>query len=66
MAVSLRDVLILATCVLVHLAYRNRRRSLLPLPPSPLPRWPLIGNALSMPTQHAHIFFKDLGERCGK
>ncbi|KXN84167.1 O-methylsterigmatocystin oxidoreductase [Leucoagaricus sp. SymC.cos] len=62
--VQLRDLLVLAICTIVHLAYRYRRKRLLPLPPG-IPGWPLLGNALDMPLQYVHVFYKDLGKRLG-
>ncbi|KAJ3567440.1 hypothetical protein NP233_g6373 [Leucocoprinus birnbaumii] len=48
----------------LHLVFRRQRRKLLPFPPGP-PRWPIFGNALSMPLEYIHVFFKDLGKRLG-
>lgn len=66
MALSrLYDIIFICACLLVHFVYRYRRRTLLPLPPG-LPRWPILGNALSIPTKYGHRFYKALGEKLGK
>ncbi|KXN84166.1 O-methylsterigmatocystin oxidoreductase [Leucoagaricus sp. SymC.cos] len=62
--VQLQDLLVLGICAIAHLAYRHRRKKLLPLPPG-IPGWPLLGNALDMPLQYVHVFYKDLGKRLG-
>ncbi|KAF5346780.1 hypothetical protein D9756_010416 [Leucocoprinus leucothites] len=64
MILSLRDSLVLAGCILVHLAYRYKRKSIYPLPPG-LPGWPIIGNALEIPQQQLHKYFMELGGRIG-
>ncbi|KAF9443824.1 cytochrome P450 [Macrolepiota fuliginosa MF-IS2] len=61
---SLRDISFLCLCVLIHYTYRHRRRPVLPHPPGP-PRWPIIGNALSIPLAYMHIFYKNLGDKLG-
>ncbi|KAF9449666.1 cytochrome P450 [Macrolepiota fuliginosa MF-IS2] len=60
----LRDILFLCLCVLVHFIYRYRRKPLLPYPPG-LPRWPIVGNAFSVPLTYMHIFYKNLGNQLG-
>ncbi|KAF5348525.1 hypothetical protein D9756_009681 [Leucocoprinus leucothites] len=60
--ISIRDVLILALCFVVHLSYRKQRRRLLPLPPGPF-RWPIVGNAFIFPLTYVHRFYKDLTDR---
>ncbi|XP_006459514.1 hypothetical protein AGABI2DRAFT_201852 [Agaricus bisporus var. bisporus H97] len=59
-----RDFLFLCLCGLFYRIFRNRRKRLLPLPPG-LPRWPILGNALSMPLTYAHIYYKRLGDKLG-
>ncbi|KAF9444004.1 cytochrome P450 [Macrolepiota fuliginosa MF-IS2] len=61
---SLRDILLLCFCVLIHFIYRNRRRAVIPYPPG-LRRWPIIGSALSMPLTYVHVFYKNLGDKLG-
>ncbi|KAF9447962.1 cytochrome P450 [Macrolepiota fuliginosa MF-IS2] len=61
---SPRDILFLCFCILIHYVYRYRRRPALPYPPG-LPRWPVIGNALSIPLTYMHVFYKNLGDRLG-
>jgi hypothetical protein len=58
------DITFLCFCVLVHHVYRSHRRNILPTPPG-LPKWPILGNALSMPRKYAHVFYADLGKRIG-
>lgn len=60
-----RDVVVLCICAVVHVAYKHRQRPLLPLPPG-LPRWPIIGNAFSIPLTYAHIFYNNLGRKLGE
>ncbi|KAF9449667.1 cytochrome P450 [Macrolepiota fuliginosa MF-IS2] len=60
----LRDIPVLCFCILAHFIYRYRRKPILPYPPG-LPRWPIIGNALSIPLTYMHIFYKNLGDRLG-
>ncbi|EKM78860.1 hypothetical protein AGABI1DRAFT_129140 [Agaricus bisporus var. burnettii JB137-S8] len=59
-----RDILFVCLCGLIYRIFRNRRKRLLPLPPGLL-RWPILGNALSMPLTYAHIYYKRLGKRLG-
>ncbi|KAF9451150.1 cytochrome P450 [Macrolepiota fuliginosa MF-IS2] len=61
---SLRDIIFLSFCGLLHIIYRNQRRSHLSLPPS-LPRWPLIGNAFQIPLTYAHIYYQELERKLG-
>ncbi|KAF9445054.1 cytochrome P450 [Macrolepiota fuliginosa MF-IS2] len=61
---SLRDILFVCICTLIHYTYRHRRRPILPYPPG-LPRWPIVGNAFSFPLTYMHVFFKKLGDRLG-
>ncbi|XP_006459505.1 hypothetical protein AGABI2DRAFT_116472 [Agaricus bisporus var. bisporus H97] len=58
------DVLIVCLCTSIYRTFRNRRKSLLPLPPG-LPKWPILGNALSMPLTYAHVYYKRLGDKLG-
>ncbi|KAF9443424.1 cytochrome P450 [Macrolepiota fuliginosa MF-IS2] len=60
----LRDILCLCFCILIHYIYRYRWKPTLPYPPG-LPRWPIIGNALSIPLKYMHVFYKNLGDRLG-
>jgi hypothetical protein len=62
---TLRDVLFLCLCAMVHVGFRYRKRRLLPLPPGPH-RWPIVGNAFMMPLTHIHVFYKQLGMRFGE
>ncbi|KAJ3562503.1 hypothetical protein NP233_g9530 [Leucocoprinus birnbaumii] len=62
--VRTRDLVVLLTCFLVHLAFRNKRKRLLRLPPGPV-RWPIIGNALMVPATYVHKFYKKLSEDLG-
>ncbi|XP_006459503.1 hypothetical protein AGABI2DRAFT_116470 [Agaricus bisporus var. bisporus H97] len=59
-----KDVLFVSLCSLIYRIFRDRRRRLLPLPPG-LPRWPILGNALSMPLTYAHVYYKRLGNKLG-
>nr|CAC85300.1 cytochrome P450 [Agaricus bisporus] len=59
-----RDILFISLCGLIYRIFRNRRNRLLPLPPGLL-RWPILGNALSMPLTYAHIYYKHLGNKLG-
>ncbi|KAF9451148.1 cytochrome P450 [Macrolepiota fuliginosa MF-IS2] len=61
---SLRDIIFLCFCGLLHIIYRNQRRSRLPLPPS-LPRWPLVGNAFQIPLTYVHVFYQELERKLG-
>ncbi|KAF9443425.1 cytochrome P450 [Macrolepiota fuliginosa MF-IS2] len=61
---SLRDILCLFFCIFIHYIYRYRRKPTFPYPPGPR-RWPIIGNALSIPLTYMHVFYKDLGDRLG-
>ncbi|KAF5348527.1 hypothetical protein D9756_009683 [Leucocoprinus leucothites] len=63
-AITIRDVLILSLCIVVHLSYRKQRRNLLPLPPGPF-RWPIVGNAFIIPLTYVHRFYKKLGDGLG-
>ena len=60
-----KDVLFVSLCSLIYRIFRDRRRRLLPLPPG-LPRWPILGNALSMPLTYAHVYYKRLGNKLGE
>jgi hypothetical protein len=64
-SIRARDVLILGACVVTHLLYRFRRRTLLQYPPGPA-RWPIIGNTLIIPLTNAHRFYKDLSKKLGE
>ncbi|KAF9449659.1 cytochrome P450 [Macrolepiota fuliginosa MF-IS2] len=61
---SPRDLLFVSACLLTHFIYRYRRRTVLPLPPGLL-RWPILGNALSIPATYGHRFYKALGTKLG-
>ncbi|XP_006459501.1 cytochrome P450 [Agaricus bisporus var. bisporus H97] len=58
------DVFFVCLCGLFYRIFRNRRKRLLPLPPG-LVRWPILGNALSMPLTYAHVYYKRLGNKLG-
>ncbi|KAF5346774.1 hypothetical protein D9756_010418 [Leucocoprinus leucothites] len=60
----LQDVAFLSICLIIHLSYRHRRRTTLPLPPGPR-RWPIIGHALSIPMTFMPKAYKVMGERLG-
>jgi hypothetical protein len=59
------DGLFLCLCGFIYRIFRNRRKRLLPLPPG-LPRWPILGNALSVPLTYAHVYYKHLGNKLGE
>ncbi|KXN80787.1 O-methylsterigmatocystin oxidoreductase [Leucoagaricus sp. SymC.cos] len=61
---KIQDAVFVSICLLVHLSYRYRRRSTLPLPPGPR-RWPIIGHALSIPMTHMSKAYKLMGEQLG-
>ncbi|KXN81511.1 O-methylsterigmatocystin oxidoreductase [Leucoagaricus sp. SymC.cos] len=60
---GLREAVVLLASISA-LLYRFRGREGPPLPPGP-PRWPLVGNALSIPTEYTHKFYKRLGDELG-
>jgi hypothetical protein len=60
-----QDGLFVCLCYLIYRTLRDRRRKLPPLPPG-LPRWPVLGNALSMPLNYAHVYYKHLGTKLGQ
>ncbi len=61
----LQDVGVLALALIVHYYYRYRHRSRLPLPPGPK-RWPVIGNALTIPTAHTYKYYDELARKLGE
>ncbi|KAF7773250.1 hypothetical protein Agabi119p4_5417 [Agaricus bisporus var. burnettii] len=64
MSVSgLKDLAVILA-LLVPLLYAFKRRKGLPLPPGPR-GLPFIGNALSIPINDTHKFFKDLSDKFG-
>ncbi len=65
MNLGLRDALVLSLCLVIHLAYRSRRKPSLSLPPG-LPRWPFVGNAFDTPAEYRPNFFKRLGKKLGE
>lgn len=62
---SLCNISFLCLCTLVYYVYHYRRKQTLPFPPG-LRRWPIVGNAFSIPLTYVHVFYKNLGERLGK
>ncbi|KAF9449658.1 cytochrome P450 [Macrolepiota fuliginosa MF-IS2] len=60
---GLQEVAVLSLCLTV-LLYIYRKRKSNPLPPG-IPRWPIVGNALSIPMDYTHRFYKQPGEKLG-
>lgn len=67
LTLNLQDGIFLCFSAVVYYIcrYHLGRKRYFPLPPG-LPRWPILGNALSIPLTYAHVFYKDLGERLGE
>ncbi|KAF9449669.1 cytochrome P450 [Macrolepiota fuliginosa MF-IS2] len=58
----IREFFLLGICSLVYIRYRHRRRSGPPLPPGPR-RWPLVGNAFSIPSAFAYMYYHAMAKK---
>lgn len=61
----LYDILFLGVCLITHFYFRFRHRPRLPFPPGPK-RWPLAGNAFSIPTSFAYEYYNILAKKFSK